>query len=270
MIGEALVNGEPVPLVSATLALSDDGAVRGDGAFETLGVWSGRIFRLDAHLDRLAASLAALSLPPPDLGQLRAEAGRLVEGVDGDAAMRVYCTASGTRVLTMAPQPVRTAPRRLVLQPAPWIRPLGTWGPAGAKTMSYAPNMAASRAAVAAGGDDALLVSLEGLVLEGPTFAVLWVLAGVLQAPEMALGIVDSVSRRTLLQLAHEQGLDCEAVRATPSDLAGASEVLICSSVRDVLAMARVGNVHLPAATPVRDMLSAALDRIRRAGPARV
>lgn len=261
----ALINGERVPLAEATLPVTDEGVARGDGAFETMGVWGGRPFRPADHLARLTSSLAAIGLPPADTGLLHAEMEALLDGVDGDAALRMYVTASGTRMLTLTAQPVRLPARHLVPQPAPWIRPLSTYGPAGAKTMSYMPNMAATRAAQAAGGDDALLVSLEGLVLEGPTFCVLWVHEGVVHTPAVDLGVVDSISRRTLVDIARKAGYDVVEGHWRLAEIADATEFLVCSSVRPVIAATQVGTRTFGQDTPVRDLLAAALDARRRA-----
>lgn len=265
VIPRALIDGLACGLEAAALPLLDEGFARGDGAFEAVGVWDGRPFRLADHLARLAGSLAAIGLPAPDLGLLEAEARSLLDGLGTvDAALRCYVTASGTRVLTLTARPQRPDLRQLVPLPAPWIRPLGSYGPAGAKTMSYAPNMAASRAARAAGGDDALLVSLEGFVLEGPTFGVAWVDDDTVRAPEVGLGIVDSISRRTVLAAARSAGLAVEEGRHPLAALAGASEFLTCSSLRGLQAVPRVGDVDYPAQTPVRDLLAKALDNARR------
>lgn len=264
MDARALIDGEVSALERARVAVTDEGFARGDGAFETVGVWDGRPFRLADHLDRLAASLTAVGLPAPDIDMLAAEAARLLHGVDGDAALRLYLTASGTRVLTVTDQPRRDPPARLVVRPAPWIRPLGTYGPAGAKTMSYLPNMAATREARAAGGDDALLVSLEGWVLEGPTFAVLWASEGRLYSPPSDLGIVDSISRRTVIALADEAGVGVVAEPRPLDHLLAADEVMVCSSIRDLLAVRRVGDTAFDGPTPLRDQLSVALRDARR------
>jgi branched-subunit amino acid aminotransferase/4-amino-4-deoxychorismate lyase len=265
LVPTALLDGRRLPLAEARLPVTDDGVARGDGAFETLGVWDGRVFALDAHLDRLDASLAAVGLPWSDRALIAEEALALCADVEGDAALRIYVTASGTRLLTLDRQPQRPDTRHLVPQVAPWIRPLGGPGLGGAKTMSYLPNMAATRAARMDGGDDALLVSLEGWVLEGPTFAVCWVVDGVVHAPAIDLGIVDSISRRTALGLAADLGIEVVLGRWSLEALDAASEVLISSSVRDVIAVRRVGDRTLPeGATPVRDALSAALAAARR------
>lgn len=260
----ALINGERMPLGDARLAVTDDGVARGDGAFETIGVWDGRAFRLDDHLERLDQSLAAVALPPADRDVLAREAAALLTGVDSDAALRLYVTASGTRIVTLSPQPVRPNAQHLELQVAPWIRPLGSYDPAGSKTMSYLPNMAATRRAVAAGADDALLVSLEGWVLEGPTFAVMWIVDATILAPPVELGIVDSISRRTVLELATAAGIPIVSEPRPVDHLLGADEVLISSSVRPLLALRRVGTRTYDGPTPVRDRLAPALDQARR------
>jgi branched-subunit amino acid aminotransferase/4-amino-4-deoxychorismate lyase len=261
----ASIDGVLMPLDQARLPIADQGVARGDGGFETCGVWDGEPFRLEDHLRRLNRTLDAIALPPADLDQVRAEAGALLEGWTGDGALRLYITATGTRAFTLSPPPDRLPARVLVPQPAPWIRPLGTYGPSGAKTMSYLPNMVATRAAVRAGGDDALLVALEGWILEGPTFAVLWVRDGVLRSAASELGVIESVTRMTVLEAAGAEGIPVELGRWQLEELDGADEVLVCSAVRDVIAVEYVGERHYPGPFPVRDRLSAALWAARRA-----
>lgn len=261
----AMVNGKRQPLETASLAVTDDGVVRGDGAFETVGVWDGRPFRLPAHLQRLAASLSAVALPPVDLDVIAGEAAALLEGADGDGALRIYVTASGTRILTLAPPPQRPDTTSLDPQSAPWIRPVASFPPAGAKTMSYVVNMAATRRAQQHGADDALLISLEGWVLEGPTFAVLWAADGALHAPPVSLGIVDSVSRRTVLELAVDEGLTVVEEPRPLDTLLAADEVMVCSAVRALLPIRRVGETAFDGPTPLRDRLAVRLDQSRRA-----
>lgn len=265
----ALINGVATPLADALMRITDHGVARGDGAFETVGVWGGVPFRLTDHLARLAASLRALALQPADLDLIAEEAARLVDGVAQDAALRIYVTGSGARALTLAALPVRPDPRVLVPQPAPWVRPVGEYALAGAKLMSYGPNMAATRHARAAGADDALLCSVpEGTVLEGPTFGLVFMARGVMHVPAASLGIVDSISRRTLVEIAVAHGLDVLEGAWGLKALGKAEEVIVSSSLRDAIAVERIGEMRFSRATPVRDMLSLELDRRRRGGAA--
>jgi branched-subunit amino acid aminotransferase/4-amino-4-deoxychorismate lyase len=253
----AILDGRRVPLADARLPVTDAGVARGDGAFETVGVWDGTPFALDHHLGRLGRSLELVALPVPDLGRLRAEASALVDGVSGDAVLRLYVTASGTRLVTLDALPDRPLPVHLATEVAPWV--------AAPKTMSYLPNMAASRRARLAGADDALLLAPDGTVLEGPTFAVLWVAEGELRAPDLGLGIIDSISRRTIVEAAHGLGVPVRTDRWGVAALHAADEVLAVSSLRDLVVVRSVDDVAVSGAeTPVRDELAAALWAARR------
>lgn len=260
----ARVDGRDVALDEATVGVLDDGFARGDGAFETVGVWDGAPFRLPDHLQRLAASMTAAGLPTPDLDALHADARSVLDGVGTDAVLRLYATGSGTRVVTLEAQPEREAPRHLISQPAPWIRPVGTWALAGAKSMSYLPNMAAGRAAQAAGGDDALLVTLEGFVAEGPTFAVCWMRDGALHTPALELGVVDSISRRSTVESAQDLGIEVVTGRWPLETVLAADEVLLSSAVRPVIAVSTIDGHHLPETAPTTDKLAEALQQRRR------
>jgi branched-subunit amino acid aminotransferase/4-amino-4-deoxychorismate lyase len=261
----ARIDGEGTSLATASLNLGDAGVARGDGAFETVGVWGGRPFRLEDHLQRLQASLTALALPPAPVEALREDCAALLTDVVGDAALRIYLTASGTRVLTLADLPDRPPTQVLVPLPGPWIQPVGAYGPAGAKTMSYCANMTATRLAVRAGGDDALLCSVpDGLVLEGPTFGVAFFAGGVMHAPAPDLGIIDSISRRTVLDVAREQGVEVVLGRWPLAELASADEVIICSSLRPVAGVARVGEHRFAPNRPLAPHLDEGVQALRR------
>ncbi len=263
-LNRALVNSEAAPLADARLAVTDDGVARGDGAFETIGVWDGRPFRLEDHIARLQESLRRILLPPADERALVADVEQIVDGVTDDAALRCYVTGSQTRVVTLSPPPDRVLLRRLAVQPAPWIQPSRDYGPAGAKTMSYGPNMTATRAAQRAGADDALLVSTDGIVLEGPTFCVLWVVDGVVTAAPVSRGIVDSISRRTLLELAAAEGLPTREAEVKLAEVLGADEVFACSSVRMPMAVERIEDHSFESPSPITQRLSSALEVARR------
>lgn len=260
----ALVNGAEFALEQASLAITDAGVQRGDGAFEAVGIWDGRPFRLDDHLARLDRSLAAISLPPAPADVIRSDIASVLDGQTGDGALRVFVTSSGSRIVTVSEPPVRENLRHLSSQPAPWIRPLGTYGPAAAKTMSYGPNMTATRAAERAGAQDALLVSLEGMVLEGPTFSVMLVRDGRIFAPALDLGLVDSISRRTVLELATEMGIEYETGQYRLDDVLAADEVMTSSAVRPLVALEAVDDQKLPASAPITTRLAAGLVARRR------
>ena len=187
---------------AAPLLHADDLAVvRGDGIFESLLVRDGRPCLLEAHLARLTQSARMMDLPAPDLPRWRS--GRRHSGVERGsptAATRRccgWCTAADGRADRLRPEPLgrrhhappslrsRSCPRgwpalvarvwrRLTLArglPADGAADM-PWLLAGAKTLSYAVNMAALRHAERHGAGDVIFVSSDGYILEGPRSTV--------------------------------------------------------------------------------------------------
>jgi 4-amino-4-deoxychorismate lyase len=101
--------------------------------------------------------------------------------------------------------------------------------------------MAATRRAIAEGFGDALLTTIEGVMLEGPTFSVAWVVDGVIETPGLELGILDSITRRVMLQLASE--LEIEVVEGTwdLDRLDRAQEAMALSTVREIQPVSAIG-----------------------------
>jgi branched-subunit amino acid aminotransferase/4-amino-4-deoxychorismate lyase len=215
-------------------AADDDALLRGRSVFETARVYAGRSFLLDRHLARFARSAERVGLPAPDAGECE----RLVRlvvgaGAEQDLALRLYWTgrdlvATATEV-DPALEVLRARGLRLVA--VPW----STGALAGAKSTSYAENMAAQDGAVAAGADDALLVSSDGTVLEAPTANVFWREGDTLLTPSLDLPILAGVTRGLLLEIAEQETVEgvFPLVRLLEAD-----EVFVCSSVREVMPVA--------------------------------
>src|SRR5579883_1496874 len=101
----ACIDGQLIPVSQATIAVTDPGLVRGDGAFEVIRLYGGRPYALDAHLARLEASAAGLRLPL-DLSAVRADALALLGAREwGDVLLRIMVTRGGHRIALMEPMP---------------------------------------------------------------------------------------------------------------------------------------------------------------------
>jgi 4-amino-4-deoxychorismate lyase len=108
---------------------------------------------------------------------------------------------------------------------APWL--LG-----GAKTLSYAVNMAALRHAHHRGADDVVFTSLEGLLLEGPTSTVVWAAGGTLHTPPADTGILAGTTMLRLFARAEEAGWPTATTPGTVADLHAADAVWLVSGIR--------------------------------------
>jgi branched-subunit amino acid aminotransferase/4-amino-4-deoxychorismate lyase len=259
MTSRVLINGV---VSEGTVPVTDSSVVRGDGCFEVIKAYSGRPFALDAHLDRLERSAKALDIAMPD----REELIDWIEDVatsNPDDVIRVMVTrgsavpgaTQGPLTVIFAHDWVRGAsPVRLLPVAAPWHAAGVDWELAGAKVLSYAANQAASRRAAAEGFDDALLTTVEGVMLEGPTFSVAWVVDGVLETPGLDQGILDSITRRVMLEIAVELGLDVIHDRWPLERLAEAQEVLALSTTREIQPVSAVGVVRFPEGPVTADL----------------
>lgn len=236
-----VLDGELMRAGEAMIPAGDDGLIRGDGAFDAFPVVDGRPFARAAHLDRLERSCAALDLPCPreeiesDIDLLLTRAG------EGYMAVRVLLTRGGHRIcrlesrgeISELTKPVRLLP--VTYNPSVLLD--------GVKSLSYGANMLASRRAVAAGYDEALLVRSDGIVLEGPTCSIFWVRDGRLQTPALETGILASITRRVILE-----SMAVEEASYTLEHALGAEEAFLVSTARVGQPIATIGSVTLPEA----------------------
>ncbi len=237
------------------LLFGDDlAAVRGDGVFETLLVRDGDACLVESHLRRLVQSAAAMDLPPPDPAAWRAAVATAVREwcaqSPREGALRlVYSrgreSGSGpTAYLTVQPLAERVAvARRDGVAAVLLDRGLpasGTdampWLLAGAKTLSYAINMAALRHAATLGADDVIYLSSDGHILEGPRSTVVIAVAGTggrpcLLTPPPWYPILRGTTQQALFEVARDRGYDCDYQALRPADLPAAQGVWLVSSI---------------------------------------
>jgi branched-chain amino acid aminotransferase len=231
----ASVDGAVSAVEEARIPVTDEGLLRGDGGFEVIRVYGGRPFAFEEHLARLGRTCAGLRLEV-DLDALRAEARAVVN--EPESLLRLVVTRGGRRIAMGEPLPVRPPTARVATVTYAPTRVLN-----GLKTLSYAANMLAGRLAKEQGADEALLVTPHGRVLEGPTWTFFWVAGGRLHTPPLSDGILDSITRRHLLE-----ACDVTEAPCTLDDVRAAEEAFIGSSVREVMPISAVDDIVLPAA----------------------
>lgn len=245
-----LIDGQPVEPEAASISVFDWGLQRGDGLFEVFRSYAGTIFALEAHLDRLEAGAEKLQLPLPSRNDMAAWL-EAVAADGGDCRVRLVVTrggdlpdieAPGRCIVAWEHMSEPTSGLRLLPVDAPWHSGGTEWDLTGAKVISYAPNMSATRRAKNAGFDDALLIARDGWVLEGPTWSIAWFIDGVLETPSMDLGILASVTRSEVLETAADIGLTVVEGRWALDRLDGADEVVALSTLKEVAPVIAVGD----------------------------
>ncbi len=254
----AVLDGELMRASEAMIPATDDGLIRGDGAFDAFVVRDGRPFARSAHLDRLDRSCEALRLTFPR-AEIDADIDLLLTmAPPGDVVARVILTRGGRRLCRLEglgdieewTRPIRVLP--VVYDPSVLLN--------GVKTLSYAANMLATRRATEAGYDEAVLVRSDGVVLEGPTCSVFWVRHRRLRTPALGTGILASITRRVILET-----MSVEEGTYTLEDLAGADEAFLASTARNAQPISAIGATALrqapgPLTLRVQEALERAID----------
>lgn len=237
----ASLDGVVLPVAEATVSVTDEGLLRGDGVFEVIRLYGGRPFALDEHMERMSGSAANLRLPL-DVDAMRTEIEALLDAArPGDALLRALATRGGRRVVLIEELPPHPATIRLATVTYAPPRILD-----GVKSLSYGGNMLATRLARERGADEALLVTPHGRVLEGPTSTFFWARDGVLRTPPLDEHILDSITRRILVE-----ELDVREETCALDDLAGAEEAFLASTIREVQGVSEIDGRALPVDGPV-------------------
>ena len=228
------------------LSVGELSAQRGDGVFESIGVIDGHPQDVGPHLERLAHSAGLCDLPAPHPAQWRAAIDRVAaEGPAGESVLKLILSRgvehgpAPTAWVTLADAPdsgrARTEGVRIatldrgyasdVPARAPWLL-------LGAKTLSYAVNMAAIREARRRGADDAVFVTSDGFVLEAPTASVVLRFGDRFVTPTPNAGILHGTTQRSLFGYLDGRGFTTAYETVPVTDLGRADAAWLLSSVR--------------------------------------
>ena len=257
------------------VAVHDPMVARGAGIFETLLLRGGVPGLLDAHLERLASSSEIVGLPAPDEARWRAAIAVACERwPDGAEAVLRLVSGRSTDFVMVAELPARVGQaRRHGVSAVTLDRGLAAaapgagWSIAGAKSMSYGVYAAAQRHAERLGVGDAVLISSDGFVLEGPRSSVVVLdRDGVLLTPPTAMPILPGITARALFDVARGCGVPCAERPLRMTDLVAAQAFWLLSSVTLAARVHTLDERALPSTSPAVDV-PALLDSALKARP---
>lgn len=259
----AYVNGVFGPVQAATVSIDDRGFQFGDGVYEVIRSYGGRLFALDAHLDRLATSAKAIRLVlPMPLGQL---ADLIHDGVRRAAWSETKVYLQVTR--GVAPRdhafPANTPPTlvmtfRMMKPMDPAVRAKGVsamtmedlrWGRCDIKSLNLLGNVLARQRAVESGAFEALFVK-QGLVTEGSVSNVMALHQDVLHTAPLGPSILAGVTRQQVLELARKEGLSVSEQALTLPQFRAATEVFLTGTTVEVLPVIRLDGAAVGSGAP--------------------
>lgn len=279
------LNGQYLPASQAGISVFDQGFLLGDGVFDVVSAWKGQLYRLDDHIVRFFDSLQAAGLKT----RLSHEQWRhaIIETVRRNGLESATVRFIVTRGV---PQEVMADPREHVPTEVIWAAPyifladekkraqgislmvsqLRGFAPDTLdpryKCLSRMHFQLARLEASAAGYDDLIWLNAQGFVAEGPASNLFMVKNGVLHTP--ADEILHGITRRAILELAKEAGIETRLSQFTVYDLCIADEVFTTSTAGGALAVREMAGRTLkgPVPGPVTRRLDEMYWQSREAG----
>ncbi|QLQ03016.1 MAG: D-amino acid aminotransferase [Thiobacillus sp.] len=262
------LNGQFLPLAEAKVPVLDRGFVFGDGVYELVPVYSGKPFRLDAHLRRLQFSLDGIRLANPhSVGEWRERILQLIAQQDF-ADQSVYIQV--TRGTPAEGQPLRDHAFPSDVSPTVFMfaQPLVTATPAqkaagvcavsavdnrwlrcNIKAISLLANLLLRQQAVDAGCAETVMLR-DGFLTEGAASNIFVVKDGVLRAPPPSSLMLTGITYDVVLELAAAHDIPHEVRAITEAEVRGADELWMTSSTKEIMAIVALDGVPVGAGVP--------------------
>ena len=247
------LNGEFLPLAEARIPVLDRGFIFGDGVYEVIPVYSGKPFRLDAHLLRLQASLDGIRLANPHGAESwRTLIAKLIAAqAYDDQSLYVQVTrgvAPRDHAFPKGVAPTVFMMANPLVTPSQTLKASGVcaitasdnrWLRCDIKAVSLLPNVLLRQQAVDAGCAETILLR-DGFLTEGAASNIFVMKDGVLLAPPKSNFMLPGITYDVVLELAATHGIAHE-VRAIPeAEVRSADELWMTSSTREVLAITQL------------------------------
>jgi D-alanine transaminase len=248
------LDGRLVQLAEARISPFDRSFLFGDGIYEVMRVYGGRLFRPELHLDRLARSAAALQLTNPhphEKWQALLEELIAANG-GGDQYIYLHLSRGAEEGRNHAPLP-QVAPL-VFAYCAPWpamsestlrdglaciTAADNRWARCDIKSVALLANVLLRQQAFEAGASEAILLR-DGELTEGSASAVLVVKGGVLLAPPQSPRILPSTTRRVIEEIADSLGIPRRDARIDEAMLRSAEEIWLAAGTREVQPVTRL------------------------------
>jgi len=250
------LDGRFVDKADAKISVFDHGLLYGDGVFEGIRVYNGRIFRLEQHLDRLFASATAIMLSVPmthaELVEVCCECCRRNKIANGYIRLvvtrgtgylglspfkcskpSVFCIAD---TIELYPDEVYRNGLRLITAATRRVNPAAI--SPSVKSLNYLNNIMAKIEAIQAGTVEALMLNDQGYVAECTGDNIFIVRGGKLETPPVSAGALNGITRGVVFELAERLNIACREVNLTRYDVMTADECFLTGTAAEIVAVA--------------------------------
>jgi len=258
MSRQVYINGKLVPQAEATVSVFDHGLLYGDGVFEGLRSYGGKVFRLEEHVCRLYESALAICLEIP---MSQAEMGQAINdtvatnGIDDGYVRLVVTRGAGTLGLdpnrcsnpqiiiiadAIALYPAELYEKGLEIITASTIRNHPAALSSRIKSLNYLNNILAKIEGLQAGCIEALMLNHKGEVAECTGDNIFLVRDGALLTPPLDAGILGGVTRNAVMELARGAGIEVQEAALTKHDVYIAHECFLTGTAAEVIPVVKV------------------------------
>lgn len=242
----------------AVVSVFDHGFLYGDGVFEGIRVYSGNIFLLDEHLDRLYASAHSIMLEIPYSKEEFTQI--IVDTVKKNKLYSAYIRVVVSRGAGNLGLDPRNCPKPSVIVIAEALsiysddlykngmkmasvatrRNRADILSPQVKSLNYLNNIIVKLESIQAGADEALMMNSEGYVTEGSADNIFVVKNGKIKTPPVYLGALEGITRNVIIDLAKEHGYELDETPFTRHDVYIADEVFLTGTAAEVIAVVSV------------------------------
>jgi len=252
------LDGQLVDRENAKITVFDHGLLYGDGVFEGIRIYSGRVFELDAHIERLYESAKAIRL---NISMSKADlTAAVIETVAAngisDGYIRLLVTrGAGTLGLnpfvcekssiviiagTIQLYPEELYEKGMKVTSATTVRNHPLAIPPQAKTLNYLNNILAKIEALDSGVPEVIMYNHEGYVAEASGDNVLIVKKGVIYAPPAEAGALPGITRAIVIKLAERENIRVVEKNLTKFDLYVADEFFLTGTAAEIIGIVEI------------------------------
>jgi branched-chain amino acid aminotransferase len=252
------IDGSFVDSADAKVSVFDHGLLYGDGIFEGIRAYNGRVFKLDEHIERLYNAAKAIALDIPlsreEMGEVVLESCRrngiadgyirlVVTRGRGDLGLSpkkcpkptVFCIAA-----TITLYPAELYEKGLNIMTATQRRNKATIIDPQIKSLNYLNNILARIEADRVGAAEALMLTEDGLVAECTADNIYIVRKGEIWTPPIHLGILEGITRSTVIELAEKNGYTVREKEFTVFNLITADECFLTGTAAELIAVTEI------------------------------
>lgn len=258
------VNGKIVPSQEAVVSVFDHGFLYGDGIYETMLAYDGVIFKLNEHLQRLyrSASLIGITIPH-EMGRLKSDLYKTILANDLKNAYIRLTVSRGSGPIGLNPdlcpeptiviiaQESREHPKTLYKNGVHLIisetrRNIKEAINPQIKSLNFLNNILAKIEAIKSDAYEAIMLNAHGNLTEATISNVFFIKDNILCTPSVECGILDGITRSTVIDIALKQKIKVNEGKFTKEDLYNASEVFITNTSLEVMPVSKVDETSYP------------------------